>query len=52
MTAEERIAECKRKIAACDAEESESEIPRMMAAALIYGGSRNGQRPHRSGGAE
>jgi hypothetical protein len=38
MTIEERIAEYKRKIAVCDAEERESTNPRTMAAALIYAG--------------
>ena len=38
MTVEERIAEYERKIAACDAEERESDNARTMSTALIYGG--------------
>jgi hypothetical protein len=39
MTVEERIAEYKRKIAVCDAEDRAAENPRMVASALIYGGA-------------
>jgi hypothetical protein len=39
MTAEQRIAEYKRKIALCDAEEREATNLRTRANALIYGGA-------------